>query len=972
MDNDGFNRLKRIFDGAFGLPESERSGYLDRECADDPELREMVERLLAQPTERADLDDLIREINQALPTRNVEQAPTRRRIGPYRLLEKIGEGGMGEVWVAEQTEPVRRRVALKLIKRGMDSDQVVARFEAERQALAMMDHPAIAKVFDAGQTDDGRPYFVMEYVDGLPVTEHCDKHKLTTRERLDLFVRVCEGVQHAHQKAIIHRDIKPTNVLVTLQDDKPVPKIIDFGVAKAVEQRLTERTLYTELGVLVGTPAYMSPEQADLTGKNIDTRTDVYALGVLLYELLTGVLPFDPRDLREAGFEEIIRKIREDDPPRPSARVSAVDKLSTLSARNRGAEPGTLTRQIRGDLDWITMKALEKDRARRYGSVSDLATEIGRYLRDEPVLAGPPSGIYRARKFIKRHRVAVTVVTLVAVMLVAFSIVTTIQARRIAREAATAEQVSEFLVELFEVSDPSESRGNTITAREILDQGAEKIETELTDQPAVQARLMRTMAEVYFSVGLFEPAGPFLERATERFSTIFGQRHPETLRTRSMLGSFYRIRGRLEEAEEVLATVLAAQRERLGRHHPDSLETMRRLAWLRHDQSRYEVLEEMHVEILEARRRILGEGHEDTITSMRDLADAYGHANKDDEKEKLLWDAVEVQRRTLGDDHPETLIAQSQFAWTFAKSGDYEEAQTRMEGLLEPYRRVFGENHPTTADLLYNLANVYERAGQTGKAVRTVQEAIELWGEARGARHPDTLQAIQHLGAIYVNLGRFDDAGPLLEEALAVQREVVGADHEDTRRTMRWLAILDEREGRYSQAASRWREVLDANRSVYGTGDHRTVAMMTRLGRSLEQAGQATEAEAMLREAVTVARENLGEDHFESLEAQTRLGNLLLNNQRYAEAEEVYSGCADVARELPPERRYTLGICAYLLACTKAVQGRTEEALDWLRQAAEAGFNQKDPATSSMFDDLAGDPEFEALVERLRVNRSRG
>ncbi len=357
-----------------------------------------------------------------------------QRIDNYRILQKVGEGGMGEVYEAEQEKPVRRRVALKIIKHGMDTKQVVARFEAERQALAMMDHPSVAKVFEAGATPRGRPYFVMEFVRGVPITEHCDRQKLSVRERLELFLQVCEGVQHAHQNAIIHRDLKPSNVLVSIQDGRAVPKIIDFGVAKATTQKLTEKTRFTELGVLIGTPEYMSPEQAEGTGQSVDTRTDVYSLGVMLYELLVGALPFDPRELRSGGYEGIRKKIREEEPPRPSARLSTLGDASTESARSRRVDLSSLQRQLRGDLDWITMRALEKDRTRRYGSPSELAADISRFLSDEPVLASPPSAAYRAGKFVRRHRLRVGVAAAGVLVLVAFAGTMAVQAGRIARE----------------------------------------------------------------------------------------------------------------------------------------------------------------------------------------------------------------------------------------------------------------------------------------------------------------------------------------------------------------------------------------------------------------------------------------------------------------------------------------------------------------------------------------------------------
>ena len=334
-------------------------------------------------------------------------------IANFKVLQRIGEGGMGEVYEAEQTDPIRRRVALKVIKWGMDTKEVLARFESERQALALMNHPNIAKVYDAGMTESGRPYFSMEYVKGVPLTDYCDTHRLSTEERLRIFIQVCMGVQHAHQRGVIHRDIKPSNMLVTIQDDEAVPKIIDFGIAKATSQRLTERTVFTELGQWIGTPEYMSPEQAEMTGLDIDTRTDVYSLGVVLYELLVGAQPFDSTTLRSAGFDEMRRRIREEEPPRPSTRLTHGDRDSDVAAERRRTSATNLARELKGDLDWIVMKALEKDRTRRYATPMDLAADVQRHMDNEPVEASPPSAVYRLGKFVRRNRVAVATVSLV-------------------------------------------------------------------------------------------------------------------------------------------------------------------------------------------------------------------------------------------------------------------------------------------------------------------------------------------------------------------------------------------------------------------------------------------------------------------------------------------------------------------------------------------------------------------------------
>jgi non-specific serine/threonine protein kinase/serine/threonine-protein kinase len=553
-----------------------------------------------------------------------------RVIGPYHLLECIGEGGMGEVWLAEQKTPVRRRVALKLIKAGMNTREIVSRFESERQALALMDHPAIAKVFDAGSTPDGLPYFVMEYVAGLPITDYCDKHRLTMHERLELFVQVCEGVQHAHQKAIVHRDLKPSNILITRVNDKPIPKIIDFGIAKATSQRLTAETMFTRIGALIGTPEYMSPEQADSGGEDIDTRTDVYSLGVVFYELLVGALPLDLTEIRKAAFHELLRRIREDDAPRPSTKLRTSAAHSSITARNRRTEPADLGKQLKGDLDSIALKALEKERSRRYDSPSDLAADIHRYLHNEPVQAVPPSVAYRSRKFVRRHRLSVAASAIIALALVALIVSLIVGSARIARErdranreAKAAERVSDFLVGAFKVSDPDQSRGSKITAREVLDNGARRIETELANQPSLQARLMFTMANVYEGIGLYEPARRLVEKAVGLQQRVLGPDNRETLTSQRLLARILEYEANYSEAEKLYSETIKRQQRAFGPEAIETLRTQTSLGALYNEQGRYADAEGLLARMAAATDRVAGPDSPEALNALHGLAIAY-------------------------------------------------------------------------------------------------------------------------------------------------------------------------------------------------------------------------------------------------------------------------------------------------------------------------------------------------------------
>ncbi len=723
-----------------------------------------------------------------------------RVIGPYRLMQLLGEGGMGEVWLAEQAEPIRRQVALKLIKRGMDTRRVISRFETERQALAVMDHPSIARVYDAGETDRGRPFFVMEYVHGEPITSYCDRNRLSMRERLRLFAKVCEGVQHAHQKAIIHRDLKPSNVLVTIVDDEPQPKIIDFGVAKAIQARLTERTLFTEQGVMIGTPEYMSPEQAEMSALDVDTRTDVYALGVMLYELLTGTLPFDAEELRSGGFDAVRKKIREDDPSKPSTKVSTLGKGNEESARLRRTDVSGLTRQLRGDLDWITMKALEKDRTRRYASPHELAVDIERHLTDQPVVAGPPSALYRARKFIKRHKLGVSAATLSVLVLVAFAGTMTLQAQRIAQARSQAVRVSAFLTDLFQVSDPSEARGSTITAREILDRGAARIESELSEEPETQAALMATIGKVYVHLGLLADAEPHLERALETRRSLLGEDHPDTLQSMNELGVLLEAQGKLPEAQPLLEASLAGYRRELGDDAPRTLASRRSLCSLYRHQGRLDDAEPLCRAALDGQVRVLGRSDRATLASMTELALLLRKQGALDESERLYRDALEVQRRELGFDHPDTLASLVNLGLLLRTRGKLDESEGSLREALAGYRRVIGDDRPATLAAAVNVGTVLVAKGDLDAAEPFYREALEGHRRVLGEDHPATLAAMNNVGGLLDRQGRLDEAGAYYREALDGLVRVLGEDHSDTLIAMGNLADLYGRQGRWDEA----------------------------------------------------------------------------------------------------------------------------------------------------------------------------
>ncbi len=758
-----WDKIKEIVGTALEHDPASRAAYLDEACAQNPTLRPEIESLInAYDQDGAELS----QSPMAGPL--LTSAQPLQSIGPYRLLKLLGEGGMGQVWLAEQTSPVRRQVALKLIRSGMLHSIALQRFHAERQSLAIMDHPCIAKVFDAGAALGGQPYFVMEYVEGLPITQYCDQRKLSLPDRLRLFIQVCDAVQHAHQKAIIHRDLKPANILVVEIDGKPRPRIIDFGIAKAAVPAKPDDTLFTQVGVLLGTPGYMSPEQIDPSIRDVDTRTDVYSLGVVLYELLTGSLPFDTQHLKRQPLDKLLRMLHEEDPPSPSTKVSSDFEKTIESADLRGLQTARLATLLRGDLDWITMKALERERDHRYGTTSELAADIERYLHNRSVIARPASTVYRFRKYIRRNRVAVAVASGALAFLIVFAIMQAVQLRRITRERDRANRITEFMFSMFKVADPNEARGNSITAREILDNASKDIDPGLARDPVLQAQMLDVMGTVYHSLGLYAQAKALLARAVEIRRRVLGPEHPDTLHSIDNLAWTLMGMGEYAEAEDLQRRTLDIQRRVLGPDHPDTARSINRLAGTLVSEGRNTEAEKLYRESLDIRRRILGPEHEETLSTMLNLSMTLQQEGRYTESENLQRETLDIQRRVLGMDHPGTLGSMRSLASALDDEGRFADAQELYHETLELDRRILGPEHPETLRVMHRLALTLQEQGRFAESEKLYRETLELTRRALGPEHPQIVGTLEGLALDLAHENRYGEAEPLFREAVRI------------------------------------------------------------------------------------------------------------------------------------------------------------------------------------------------------------
>ncbi len=841
-------------------------------------------------------------------------------IGHFKLIEILGEGGFGTVWLAERREPMVQRVALKIIKPGMDSRAVIARFEQERQALAVMDHPNVAKVLDGGVTPTGRPYFVMEYVKGEPITTFADRHRFPIRQRLELFIPVCEAVQHAHHKGLIHRDIKPSNVLVAEIEGKPVPKVIDFGVAKAISDAGWMKTAHTQSGMVIGTPEYMSPEQ--VAGElDVDTRADVYSLGVMLYELLTGELPFDSGSLRKAALVEIARIIKEVTPPKPSTKLAQLvgDRTTTI-AQARSTSSARIASELRRVLDWIPLMALRKERERRYPSPQALADDVHRYLEGRPLIAAPDSRAYLARKFVRRNKVQVTATSAVFLALTA-GLALALWQRSEAITARNAESKQRAR---------ADERADAATKAEASATAARDAEKERADQlkkvSDFQARMLGQIDITKTGVDLMtdvrkrfvsalEQAGvPEPDRAAQvqNFGTLLNRVNATdaaaamidrtilqpAIRTideqfkddpktdaslRQALANLYRTIGLYDAAIPLQNSALATRRRVLGEEHPETLFSMNDLGELLYQQSKLVDAEPNFREALEKRRRVRGEEHPETLLSISNLGLLLQSQGKLTEAEPYVRDALQKRRRLLGEEHPETLVSINNMGVLLESQSKLTEAEPFYREAIEKRRRLLPD-HPHTLYSLNNLGNLLRAQGKLAEAEPYWREALEKSRRVMGEEHPDTLRSINNMGFLLQAQGKLPEAEPYLREALEKRRRVLGDEHPNTLNSINHMGSLLFKQGKFAEAEPYYREAVERSRRVHGEENPDTLVSIINLGALLRAQSKLDQAEPVLREALEKFRRVLGEEHPNTLVSIIHIGSVLVAQNKPRDA----------------------------------------------------------------------------------------
>jgi tetratricopeptide (TPR) repeat protein len=995
-----WTEIDSLLQSALERPTNEREEFLREACAGDEELEQEVRSLLAAQGEAGSfllnpaIDVAAQGMAAARAGNGDEGAPRQippAQIGRYRVLRVLGEGGMGVVYEAVQEHP-HRTVALKVVKPGLEGS-LLRRFEHESQALARLQHPGIAQIYEAGVADAGfgaQPYFAMEFIRGQALREYVEAHHLNVRERLMLIAKICQAVEHAHQRGLIHRDLKPGNILV---DETGQPKILDFGVARVADSQ-AQVTRQTDVGQLVGTLEYMSPEQVLADPAQIDTRTDVYALGVILYELLAGRRPYKlSRQLHEA-----VHTIREEDP----AALSSV------------------SRQYRGDIDTIAAKALEKDKSRRYGSAAALSSDIERYLADEPINARRASAAYQLRKFARRHRALVAGVAAVFVVLAAGIVVSTweaVQARqerdraataeraatnerdraltaektassaeaqaleernraltekqRADTEAATAKAVNDFLQNdlLAQASTVAQAGPNSkpdpdLKVRTALDRAAARISGKFGAQPLVEASLRQTIGSTYLDLGLYAEAQREIERAVDLRRRVLGEEHPDTLRSLVSLANTIRAQGKYQEAEALYARVLRVQQRVLGEDHPDTFATMNDLAHDYHDETKYPESLALLTRVMDIQRRKLGAEHPETLRTMLNLAAATRDLGKYPEAEDLFQKVLGIQRRTLGEEHPETIATLNQLALEYREAGKFPQSEALLVQSLALRRRVLGKEHPDTLETMNDLAILYRVNGKYAQAEALFTETLAVARRTLGEEHPTTVFSMAELPGVYWAEGKYAEAEPLYVKVLEIRRHLLGDDNDDTVSTMNNLATDYMAEGKFAEAEPLLTKVLEIRRRRIGPENPRTLISMNNLAVLYRHEGKYSQAEAIFQQVLEARRRALGEDSPDTLKTKDALAALYRIEGKYQEAEPLYSKIVDARRRVLGEKHADTLVSVNGMALLYLDQKRYAEAEALFERVLDARhqvLGLEHPDTVAVLDSLG----------RLRLEQQR-
>ncbi len=875
MTDPRWSQLQALFEKAVALSETERDAFLTEACGDDAELRSELEALL-----RADTDNTHSGTGDShLKTQDVsDNALVGSMIGPWRLLERIGSGGMGTVFLAERADgSFEQRVALKIVKKGMDTESVIARFRQERQILARLENPNIARVLDGGVTNDGRPFFAMEFVNGIPITQYCDQQGMDVRTRLRLFQQACNAVHAAHRNLIVHRDLKPSNILVTPDGDV---KLLDFGIAKLLDA--TEGRKLTRTGLQLHTPAYAAPEQ--LLDDAVTTATDIYALGVILYELLSGRRPFEIRRT-PAEFRELVIT---GSPAKPSAaitelpadtdgksRATTVEEISTM----RGLRVEGLRKRLRGDLDTICLMALHREPTHRYSSADNMAADIDRHLNGLPVEARPDSVMYRVSKFYRRHRTGVFATLGV---LVAFVSLATYYTLRLAEERdfaldeqQKASEVVDFVTGLFEVSNPSESRGEEITVRQMLDEGAVRIRTELAERPGVQLTMQRVLGEVYYSLGAHEASVDLLEDALERQRVLLGDDNLDVATTKIALGLIYQDRGDTAEADALYREALATRIQLLGDDNPDVMEAISVRAFLEETVGNYDEAVSLHEEVLAMAHRLHTGDHENTAKAMTKLAGIYRIVDRADEAEPLLRDALAMQIRMYQGPHPDSDDTKHQLAELLRNSRRFDEAETLHKEVIASRARILGPDHIELAHIWNSYSQLLSDMGDTDGAVAANTEFIEIMERAYNGPHPSLGAAYNNRAILLRDQGDYEGAIANFQLSSDMQDAVdLPPRHLHRSFPPAGMAEVFIRQGRYEEAVPIFREALSIRREALGEDHLLVTELKSNLGAALTGLGQLQEAEVLLLDAYTRFDEGRGVDDPRRLTAAERLATL--------------------------------------------------------------------------------------------------